>query len=185
MFFNSAKSLLSRAAGNAIRKPLVSVPRVTAFRPLGVQQRGYATSEPKEYTVREALNEALGTFLLGAVETWQDAVADNVTTAEELERDEKVFVMGEEVAQYNGAYKVTKGLLDRFGEKRVIDSPWVLLSRYYMEDRGAKVFRQDYGTWLCWSRCGCRSCWPQSRRRVYDMEFCGSQSLTDHATPSD
>lgn len=45
------------------------------------------------------------------------------TTAEELERDEKVFIMGEEVAQYNGAYKVTKGLLDRFGDKRVIDTP--------------------------------------------------------------
>lgn len=37
-------------------------------------------------------------------------------------RDETVFVMGEEVAQYNGAYKVTKGLLDKFGEKRVIDT---------------------------------------------------------------
>jgi len=43
--------------------------------------------------------------------------------AEEMERDERVFIMGEEVAQYNGAYKVTKGLLDRFGEKRVIDTP--------------------------------------------------------------
>lgn len=37
--------------------------------------------------------------------------------------DEKVFVMGEEVAQYNGAYKVTKGLLDKFGDQRVIDTP--------------------------------------------------------------
>lgn len=37
-------------------------------------------------------------------------------------RDETVFVLGEEVAQYNGAYKVTKGLLDKFGEKRVIDT---------------------------------------------------------------
>lgn len=36
-------------------------------------------------------------------------------------RDETVFVMGEEVARYNGAYKVTKGLLDKFGEDRVID----------------------------------------------------------------
>ena len=40
-----------------------------------------------------------------------------------MEANSKVFVLGEEVAQYNGAYKVTKGLLDRFGEKRVIDSP--------------------------------------------------------------
>lgn len=56
----------------------------------------------KDYTVREALNEAL---------------------AEELEANDKVFILGEEVAQYNGAYKVTKGLLDRFGERRVIDTP--------------------------------------------------------------
>jgi transketolase C-terminal domain/subunit len=43
--------------------------------------------------------------------------------AEEMEANDKVFVLGEEVAQYNGAYKVTKGLLDRFGERRVIDTP--------------------------------------------------------------
>ncbi len=42
---------------------------------------------------------------------------------EEMDRDETVFVMGEEVAEYNGAYKATQGLLDRFGEKRVIDTP--------------------------------------------------------------
>ncbi len=42
---------------------------------------------------------------------------------EEMTRDEKVFVLGEEVAEYNGAYKVTKGLLDHFGPKRVIDTP--------------------------------------------------------------
>ncbi len=53
-------------------------------------------------TYREALNEAL---------------------AEELERDPDVFLMGEEVGVYNGAYKVSKGLLDRFGEMRVVDTP--------------------------------------------------------------
>ncbi|MGZ3748829.1 MAG: alpha-ketoacid dehydrogenase subunit beta, partial [Pseudobdellovibrionaceae bacterium] len=42
---------------------------------------------------------------------------------EEMTRDEKVFVMGEEVAEYNGAYKVTKGLLDKWGPKRIIDTP--------------------------------------------------------------
>jgi len=42
---------------------------------------------------------------------------------EEMERDENVFVMGEEVAQYQGAYKVTKGLYQKYGEKRVIDTP--------------------------------------------------------------
>lgn len=42
---------------------------------------------------------------------------------EEMRRDEKVFLMGEEVAEYNGAYKVSKGMLAEFGEKRVIDTP--------------------------------------------------------------
>src|SRR5688500_7666082 len=42
---------------------------------------------------------------------------------EEMERDENVFLMGEEVAQYNGAYKVSEGMLDKFGPKRVIDTP--------------------------------------------------------------
>jgi len=42
---------------------------------------------------------------------------------EEMRRDESVFLMGEEVAQYNGAYKVSKGMLDEFGPKRVIDTP--------------------------------------------------------------
>ncbi len=42
---------------------------------------------------------------------------------EEMARDERVFVMGEEVAEYNGAYKVTEGLLDKYGFRRVIDTP--------------------------------------------------------------
>ena len=42
---------------------------------------------------------------------------------EEMRRDEDVFLIGEEVAQYNGAYKVSKGMLDEFGPKRVIDTP--------------------------------------------------------------
>jgi len=43
--------------------------------------------------------------------------------SEEMRRDENVFLMGEEVAEYNGAYKVSKGMLDEFGEDRVIDTP--------------------------------------------------------------
>ncbi len=42
---------------------------------------------------------------------------------EEMERDERVFLMGEEVAEYNGAYKVSQGMLDQFGPRRVIDTP--------------------------------------------------------------
>ncbi|TGJ83169.1 hypothetical protein E0Z10_g5590 [Xylaria hypoxylon] len=81
-----------------------SLPRLTSSAAFAVsQRRSFADVKgTKDYTVREALNEAM---------------------AEELEQNEKVFILGEEVAQYNGAYKVTKGLLDRFGEKRVIDTP--------------------------------------------------------------
>ena len=43
--------------------------------------------------------------------------------SEEMRRDDKVFLMGEEVAEYNGAYKVSQGMLDEFGPKRVIDTP--------------------------------------------------------------
>jgi pyruvate dehydrogenase E1 component beta subunit len=47
----------------------------------------------------------------------------NQAMAEEMERDDRIFLMGEEVGHYDGAYKVSKGLLKRFGEKRVIDTP--------------------------------------------------------------
>jgi len=47
----------------------------------------------------------------------------NAALAEEMERDADVFLMGEEVGAYNGAYKVSKGLMDRFGAKRVVDTP--------------------------------------------------------------
>ena len=61
-----------------------------------------AGTEMVRTTVREALRDAM---------------------AEEMRRDDRVFVMGEEVAEYQGAYKVTQGLLDEFGSKRVIDTP--------------------------------------------------------------
>ena len=47
----------------------------------------------------------------------------NQALEEEMIKDERVFIMGEEVAEYNGAYKVTKGLLDKFGPNRVKDTP--------------------------------------------------------------
>ena len=53
--------------------------------------------------------------------TYREALKDAL--AQEIERDESVFIMGEEVALYNGAYKVTEGLWKRFGDKRVIDTP--------------------------------------------------------------
>ena len=61
-----------------------------------------AKTNARTITLREALRDAM---------------------AEEMRRDDRVFVMGEEVAQYQGAYKVTQGLLDEFGPRRVIDTP--------------------------------------------------------------
>jgi len=78
-----------------VRSPTVS----------SVTRKSLSLSAPaatKQLTVRDALNMALD---------------------EELARDERVFVMGEEVAQYDGAYKVTRGLWKKYGDKRVIDTP--------------------------------------------------------------
>jgi pyruvate dehydrogenase E1 component beta subunit len=61
-----------------------------------------AFTQTKPQTVREALRDAM---------------------AEEMRRDERVYLMGEEVAEYQGAYKISQGLLDEFGAKRVIDTP--------------------------------------------------------------
>ncbi|RMH13057.1 MAG: pyruvate dehydrogenase complex E1 component subunit beta [Gemmatimonadetes bacterium] len=53
--------------------------------------------------------------------TYREAL--NAAMVEEMERDDSIFLMGEEVAAYDGAYKVSKGMLDRFGPQRVVDSP--------------------------------------------------------------
>ena len=53
--------------------------------------------------------------------TYRDAL--NAAMVQEMERDDSVFLMGEEVAEYDGAYKVSKGMLDKFGDQRVVDSP--------------------------------------------------------------
>ncbi|KAF5320705.1 hypothetical protein D9619_000877 [Psilocybe cf. subviscida] len=96
-----ARLTLSRLA------PVLNVARASSAaasrRSFGAVRR-YSTPAESEHsmTVRDALNVAM---------------------EEEMLRDETVFILGEEVARYNGAYKVTKGLMDKFGEKRVVDTP--------------------------------------------------------------
>ncbi|XP_015516580.1 pyruvate dehydrogenase E1 component subunit beta, mitochondrial [Neodiprion virginianus] len=71
----------------------------------GIARRSFSTSKwaaAQQMTVRDALNSALD---------------------EEMERDERVFLLGEEVAMYDGAYKVSRGLWKKYGDKRVIDTP--------------------------------------------------------------
>ncbi len=77
-----------------------AAPRV--LRPVAAEPEIPAGVETVKLTVREALRDAM---------------------AEEMRRDPEVFLMGEEVAQYQGAYKVSQGLLDEFGPERVIDTP--------------------------------------------------------------
>ncbi|MAZ03903.1 MAG: pyruvate dehydrogenase complex E1 component subunit beta [Sneathiella sp.] len=81
-----------------------SAPRSTSKTPDAYDASGEIPegTEMTKMTVREALRDAM---------------------AEEMREDERVFVMGEEVAEYQGAYKVTQGLLDEFGARRVIDTP--------------------------------------------------------------
>jgi pyruvate dehydrogenase E1 component beta subunit len=69
-----------------------------------VAQRAFQTSKPLQHTmtVREAINSAM---------------------CEEIERDEKVFLIGEEVGQYDGAYKVSKGMYKKYGPDRIFDTP--------------------------------------------------------------
>jgi pyruvate dehydrogenase E1 component beta subunit len=67
-----------------------------------MEARGLTPSETVTQTMREALRDAM---------------------AEEMRRDKDVFLMGEEVAQYQGAYKISQGLLEEFGPKRIIDTP--------------------------------------------------------------
>ncbi len=89
--------------------PAAAAPAVAAPATVPAQAKSYdassefpAGAEIVSMTVREALRDAM---------------------AEEMRRDGDVFVMGEEVAEYQGAYKVTQGLLQEFGAKRVIDTP--------------------------------------------------------------
>uniref|UniRef100_A0A3P9KL34 Pyruvate dehydrogenase E1 component subunit beta n=1 Tax=Oryzias latipes TaxID=8090 RepID=A0A3P9KL34_ORYLA len=72
------------------------------FLVLGRRRFHGSGSAAVQVTVRDALNQAMD---------------------EELERDERVFLMGEEVAQYDGAYKVSRGLWKKYGDKRIIDTP--------------------------------------------------------------
>lgn len=93
-------------AESAFAAPVEAAPAATAEKPATKARPADpeipAGTNMATLTVREALRDAM---------------------AEEMRRDERVFVMGEEVAEYQGAYKVTQGLLEEFGSKRVIDTP--------------------------------------------------------------
>jgi pyruvate dehydrogenase E1 component beta subunit len=86
------------AAGKQAAAPVPAAPKAQVVADPDIP----AGTEMVQTTVREALRDAM---------------------AEEMRRDENVFVMGEEVAEYQGAYKITQGLLQEFGARRVVDTP--------------------------------------------------------------
>jgi pyruvate dehydrogenase E1 component beta subunit len=90
------RELESAPSQPAPSQPAPSQPKVT------LAQEPTARDGMSSMTVRESLRDAM---------------------AEEMRRDDRVFIMGEEVGEYQGAYKVTQGLLDEFGARRVVDTP--------------------------------------------------------------
>jgi pyruvate dehydrogenase E1 component beta subunit len=95
---------------------VTSGPESTGPEPTGPESTGPAAISPAPVAAADA-NGVGASTMLTVRESLRDAMA------EEMRRDENVFIMGEEVAEYQGAYKVTQGLLDEFGAKRVIDTP--------------------------------------------------------------
>ncbi len=98
----------------------VAAPQVKAESPkveAKIEARADARSAPKAAPVPDSEKDWGPTSEITVREALRDAMAA------EMRRDGDVFLMGEEVAQYQGAYKISQGLLDEFGEKRVIDTP--------------------------------------------------------------
>ena len=96
--------------GNAQGAPVSTAPAMA--------QQGAVAAAPPPQRQAEPEPEFAGETI---TQTMREALRDAM--AEEMRRDKDVFLMGEEVAQYQGAYKVSQGLLDEFGPKRVIDTP--------------------------------------------------------------
>ncbi|MEL0084440.1 MAG: pyruvate dehydrogenase complex E1 component subunit beta [Paracoccaceae bacterium] len=93
--------------------------------PIGKNVQTYASSTRTEFQSQETplsgMEAEWGADIQTKTQTVREAIRDAM--AEEMRRDETVYLMGEEVAEYQGAYKVSQGLLDEFGSKRVIDTP--------------------------------------------------------------
>ena len=99
---SAAPQVAPAPAPTAVSQPAPAAAPQAAAPVLAPAATSDLSGETQRLTVREALRDAM---------------------AEEMRSDPRVFVMGEEVAEYQGAYKVTQGLLDEFGAKRVIDTP--------------------------------------------------------------
>jgi pyruvate dehydrogenase E1 component beta subunit len=97
----ATEAMAAQPAGTVVKNRDILYAQGIVIEPPPFDEAGFM-ADTKTQTVRDALRDAM---------------------AEEMRRDPNVFLMGEEVAEYNGAYKVSQGLLDEFGAKRVIDTP--------------------------------------------------------------
>ena len=100
-----------------MKLPTPDAPAEAAATPVTDDTNPSAETAPSGRNSRSETEWSGSSTSLTVRESIRDAMA------EEMRRDENVFIMGEEVAEYQGAYKVTQGLLDEFGSKRVIDTP--------------------------------------------------------------
>src|SRR5258706_7813392 len=109
------------AAAAPARAPIAAQPKQSSSSPVEGAAKPRAETPPARTGNGSAALAEIphGTQLVTM--TVRDALRDAI--AEEMRRDEMVFLMGEEVAQYQGAYKVSQGLLEEFGDRRVIDTP--------------------------------------------------------------
>ncbi|MGZ3274041.1 MAG: pyruvate dehydrogenase complex E1 component subunit beta [Caulobacteraceae bacterium] len=116
-------SLIARLNGGASNGATAPAPQAApAPAPAAEEAKPAAAPAPAAAPIAQTLSDPAipeGTKLVKT--TIRDALRDAM--AEEMRRDERVFLMGEEVAQYQGAYKVSRGLLEEFGERRVVDTP--------------------------------------------------------------
>jgi pyruvate dehydrogenase E1 component subunit beta len=112
-------SSVATSATRAPQEEAKSNPRLEENAKAPVSKAEGAPPKPPEIKVAPDPDIPEGTEMVTI--TMREALRDAM--AEEMRRDKDVFVMGEEVAEYQGAYKVTQGLLQEFGEKRVIDTP--------------------------------------------------------------
>jgi pyruvate dehydrogenase E1 component beta subunit len=112
-------TVIARIGGDAADAAVPATPE-PALPPPTVPEKAAVSAAPAR--PERAITPAPGAWTGPTVKlTLREALRDAM--AEEMRADDRVFVMGEEVAQYQGAYKVTQGLLDEFGARRVIDTP--------------------------------------------------------------
>jgi pyruvate dehydrogenase E1 component beta subunit len=116
---NTPIAVLDGAGGAPAQTKALAAKADQGVRPLAPASARTETPKPRGLTPSAEPEIAPGTETVS--QTMREALRDAM--AEEMRRDPDVFLMGEEVAQYQGAYKISQGLLEEFGAKRVIDTP--------------------------------------------------------------